>query len=420
MPPAKRTVTVRMYNVGFGDAFVVTVRKGKQRWKLLVDCGVHSHGRARDLEEAVQAIIADLAADSADGIPYVDVIAATHHHADHIAGFQYDSWQEVAVGEVWVPFVEDPDDDDAKALRTAQIDTAHRLLGLLERRTVGFDPGAWPDALTTARWFAANSSGNEIATDRLLGRRGRTFAKTPKVRYFPTADPNGNTLAVGVPGTTVHMLGPSRDPSFLKRMDPPARAGWLTLDDGDLAESDRAPLFDPARYVLGPDELDTIQHLTEGHQALRNLDRLADDAILAAASVLERSVNNTSLFFVLKVGDLRLLFPGDAQQGAWDFVFTDPDKVALVSNVAFYKISHHGSHNGTPKRYVEDFFGDGAAAMLPWGLVKRWADTIPKTELLDALEAHHHHITRADKPVPEPGRVTVKDDLWSEITFTAP
>ena len=421
MPPSARTVTVRMYNVGFGDAFVITVRDGGQRWRLLVDCGVHPHGQARPLHDVVRAIIDDLAAESADGVPRLDVIAATHHHADHIAGFQFDDWQDVEVGEVWVPFVEDPDDKDAKVLRRAQADTAIRLLGLLERRTMGVDPGAQPEALTTARWFAANSKGNDIATDRLLGRNGRRFASTPTVRYLPTPEPSTSVLPIGVPGAAVHILGPSRDPAFIKRMNPPTKAGWLTLDaDMDFAEGADAPLFDPALYILEPTQLGTVLHLTEGHQALRHLDRLNDDAMLAAASILERSVNNTSLFFVLEVGDVRLLFPGDAQQGAWEHVFADPDKVRLISNVAFYKISHHGSHNGTPRHWVEELLVDGAEAMLPWGLVKRWAATIPKTELLEALQARRHRVTRADSPVAQAGRVTVQDDLWSEITFPAP
>jgi hypothetical protein len=49
-----RTVEVRMYNVGFGDAFRITVRRGEQTWRMLVDCGVHSHGAARPLKDSVK------------------------------------------------------------------------------------------------------------------------------------------------------------------------------------------------------------------------------------------------------------------------------------------------------------------------------------------------------------------------------
>ena len=78
-----------MYNVGFGDAFRVTVRRGDETWRMLVDCGVHSHGQARPLAESVKNIIDDLAEDCG-GTPHLDVVVATHHHRDHIVGFADD------------------------------------------------------------------------------------------------------------------------------------------------------------------------------------------------------------------------------------------------------------------------------------------------------------------------------------------
>jgi hypothetical protein len=55
-----------------------------------------------------------------------------------------------------------------------------------------------------------------------------------------------------------------------------------------------------------------------------------------------------------------------------------------------------------------------------WGLVERWKNTIPQKKLMAALNAHHHTVIHADAPHAIPGRVTVHDDLWSEITFTLP
>jgi glyoxylase-like metal-dependent hydrolase (beta-lactamase superfamily II) len=132
--PQTTTVSVRMYNMGFGDAFLVTVCRDHQVWRMLVDCGVHSQGQARPINEAVDAIIADLAAASVDGRPHLDVIIATHHHADHIVGFSLPAWEQVTVDEVWVPFVEDEADPDTTALRRAQTETANQLLRLIESR----------------------------------------------------------------------------------------------------------------------------------------------------------------------------------------------------------------------------------------------------------------------------------------------
>ena len=424
MAAARRTASVRMYNVGFGDAFVVTIRDGKEHWRMLVDCGVHAHGRARPLEDAVHAIIDDLRAESADGVPRLDVVAATHHHADHIAGFQFDEWAQVEVGEVWVPFVEDPDDDDARELRKVHTRVAQRLTALLDDRVRALGVGAGEN-LTTALWFAANSSGNELATDRLLGRNSLGFATTPVVRYLPSLEPERNCIDLGIAGAVAHVLGPSRDADTLKRMHPPSTAGWLTLDsDPDFALRDRerdTPLFDARKFVLDRSEIDEqYPQLSAEQRALDGLDVLNDDALLGAASVLERSVNNTSLFFVLEVGDVRLLFPGDSQHGAWEHVLNDPATAALVSDVAFLKLSHHGSHNGTPRRYIEQILPEGRDAMLPYGEVERWKATIPKDTLLQGLALRKHRVVRADAPEAKRGKVTVNGDLWSEIRFRVP
>jgi len=122
-----------MYNVGFGDAFRITVRRGGETWRMLVDCGVHSQGAARPLKDSVKNIIDDLKEDCG-GTAHLDVVVATHHHRDHIRGFAEDDWAEVEVDEVWVPFVEDESDEVAKQLRSAQTATALKLAALIGER----------------------------------------------------------------------------------------------------------------------------------------------------------------------------------------------------------------------------------------------------------------------------------------------
>jgi hypothetical protein len=306
--------------------------------------------------------------------------------------------------------------------------------------------------LTLAMAMAHNSRGNAKATDRLLGR-GITFAKQKHdVRYLPDVDKSNNTIRFDKCGVVAHILGPPRDAAMLKKMDPPKNAGWLTLNLDDIVDvqaddddeddevtvvtngksatpaprdkrDDDWRLFNPAFVLTDPAHVPA--ELVNAKRKLR-LHALGNDiGLLAAASVLEQSVNNTSLFFVLDVRGVRFLFPGDAQHGAWEHVRSNPAAKKLISSVDFYKVGHHGSHNATPKPFVlEDWKGTGDA-MVPWGMVKKWKDTIPKQELIEALTANDHRVILPGEVKRGPGsphaaKKVKRTKWWSELTFTVP
>jgi hypothetical protein len=64
------------------------------------------------------------------------------------------------------------------------------------------------------------------------------------------------------------------------------------------------------------------------------------DNILA----IDKAKNNTSLVLCLEWHGWKLLFSGDAEVRSWK----EMNKRNLLEPVHFLKISHHGSHNGTP------------------------------------------------------------------------
>jgi beta-lactamase superfamily II metal-dependent hydrolase len=122
-----------------------------------------------------------------------------------------------------------------------------------------------------------------------------------------------------------------------------------------------------------------------------------------------------------------LLFPGDAQAGNWsswkDVSWTvengcEEETVTgldLVQRTAFYKVGHHGSHNGTLLEYLRQMRGD-LVAMIPvneaWAKGKKgWEH--PGRELFQELEAQTGgRIIRADTGVQEVKPPALSQSEW--------
>jgi hypothetical protein len=140
----------------------------------------------------------------------------------------------------------------------------------------------------------------------------------------------------------------------------------------------------PARLPeLSPGDQEAITKLGDLEQAL--------------AVSLDKAVNGTSLMLVLKIGHAHLLFPGDAQWGTWQAALHNPTANELLRKTTFFKVSHHGSHNGTPREFVEDIMLDqGVWSMVSTGHIEQWPE-IPKVELLDALTGHGCIFAHSDK-----------------------
>src|SRR3954451_17787630 len=109
---------------------------------------------------------------------------------------------------------------------------------------------------------------------------------------------------------------------------------------------------------------------------------------------------------MFEVGRAFLLFPGDAQWGTWRAAMHDDEWRSLLERTTLYKVGHHGSHNATPRDFIEKLIAprtqEGAkrledfAAMVSTKPVKIW-QYIPKADLLSRLDELTDYVARSDK-----------------------
>ena len=383
-------IAVRMYNVGFGDAFLLTIPTAAGPRKVLFDCG-SIKAAARPIGDIVRQIVDDVR--DADGVPRIDVVVATHRHRDHVAGFESALWKDVEVREVWMPWTEDPTDPAARHIRETQSSLALCLDTAFQRQASAGGP---PAAVAGWRELALNALSNDKAMATLhSGFRGDALR-----RFLPTKQPEQQTIKTDVlPGVIVHVMGPSRSETVIRDMDPPAGQSYLRLmDSTSLTVSPPDPFDEDWWMPLGDANV--------AHLALSDADRQAVDAVgqglePLVAVALDKAVNGTSLMLMLQVGDAYLLCPGDAQWGTWEAALGNPEWRALMRRTVFYKIGHHGSHNATPVEFVEHVVGRDFWAMASTTHVDQWPN-IPRAPLLTALGERTTKIARTDRPQDAP------------------
>ncbi len=372
---ADGSVSVRMYNVGFGDAFLVTVPSGERRCRILFDCGSIAAAPDRPMKDVVARIVAD--ATDPDGVARLDVVVATHRHRDHVSGFELDVWRDVEVREVWMPWTEHPTDPAAREIRDIQSRLAAALEARLAALAGAVDPGL--------RLLVDNALTNEKAMKTLHSG----FAKRPQRRFLPTTDLSERTFTTeALPGVTIHVLGPSRDKEVVRDMTPPRGEAYLRLRAAPLDPATgkpRAPFSQRFETDSPPAGVDFDEAERE---KIREAAAFAD---LDAAVALDQAVNGTSLMLVLEVAGTHLLFPGDAQWGTWAAAMRDSTWEDLLRTVRFYKVGHHGSENATPRTFVEKLLPDGPWAMTSTIQRPQWKN-LPKRELLEALSVRKHAI----------------------------
>jgi beta-lactamase superfamily II metal-dependent hydrolase len=385
------SINVRMYNVGFGDCFLLTIPAADRSRKILIDCGKHKlSSTGPKLSRIVQQVLTDIREE--DGERRIDVVVATHRHLDHVQGFalESDAWSGTRVSEVWMPWTEDPVDPQARNICERQSRRAIRVRKGIAALSLQ------PEEQEYLLGYAGNNLTNAAAMEMLHNG----FAGSPVRRFFPNAETTTQSFQTDIlPDVEVFVLGPPRSEEVLAEMDPPNEESFFSAWESSFADSEthQRPFsqqwcIDRATYE---ERIGSSLEKQFRAQSEPYLGKAFDQTGMEIAARIEAAVNSTSLVLLFHIGSAWLLFPGDAQWGSWNAILQNPDAVQMLSKLSFYKVGHHGSHNATPVSFAKEFLNKNVRVMLPCGPVAQWP-TIPRQGLIDLLENQQIPFTRSD------------------------
>lgn len=414
----KGKLRVRMYRVGFGDFFLLTVPSAGGPQHVLIDCGVHSGTTGKGDIGTLRAAVADLAKETGGRLA---LIVMTHRHADHISGFSRcaDQFASFKADAVWMPAWEREYDQTAFAFQAELHAMAERLqthLAAREDREGVAMLDMLHNATGTAPMGAAKGGGSNAKSLEIL-KSG--FGVAPD--YYAANDAPKLPKALAAAGLGARILGPPPidDIAFLKLMDLKKGVGQYL----DAAEGQRhdARAFRPFGdvWTAGPGDYgarafdEWAPRDAQGkplsdpearhHEVMEKILQDAQpSALFTAVKTLDGFLNNQSLVVLFTFAGKKLLFVGDAQAGSWEHWLyeggeptTTPSgalaakSAELLASLDFYKVGHHGSTNATPIAAVEAM-GKGLVAMCSteektYGTESKGTE-VPRVPLLAALD----------------------------------
>lgn len=370
---APKSFSVRMYNVGFGDCFLLSFDYGAtptnqptdetrghvRKRHILFDHGSTSRARTR---LSLAAVAAQVAKDTGGQL---DAIVVTHRHKDHLSGFgtkagkaildlgpslvvrswtedpglQRNAGKSTSLAEAGASLVTATGVRDTNAQYLATIAAGQAMAERIAQRAV--DAGRSRTNLAAA---ANDEVTNADAVDALVKLSRDGAGEYLHAQREKDGGYRSTRLEKLLPGVKIRVLGPPRPsdwPDVVGQAEESSEF-WVgapaqvqrVFERSAGGDKDNLPPLGTARWIVERMRDDEQRQLT-------GLVRWLDDVL-----------NNTSLILLFEVGRHKLLFGGDAQIENWSWALKqaedDRDLRRALSRVTVYKVGHHGSRNATP------------------------------------------------------------------------
>lgn len=385
---APSEVTIRTYDVGFGDCFLLSFKYPKHSRHVLIDFGSMSlpdgkTGTGSYMERIAKQIAIDCGGK-------LDAVIATHRHRDHVSGFAMSGTGANPKGPgaiirglkpsvVVQPWTEDPraaKDADSPtaavdsrgtnltALYMSSLERMHEVAAVAAASAESFRGEAFAALRRELAVVGADNIKNPSAVENL-----RTMAKNRYVHYGSKSG-----LERILPGAKIRVLGPptlEQTRTILKQRDEDEDEFWhlnaafWSRQSLTLASRAAQP---PSRRGRGARTSSLFpHHLAKRvpwsarwyrYYALRE----RADSMLSFVRILDAAMNNTSIILLLQIRKTLLLFPGDAQYENWMYALGQKGVLDTLAKVNVYKVGHHGSLNATPKTLWKAFKQRGGAS----------------------------------------------------------
>jgi hypothetical protein len=417
MPPTRKPtrLTLRSYQVGFGDCYLLTFHYASFDRHVLIDFG--STGQPKTAGENLMLRVAQDIEKECNG--KLHGVVATHRHKDHISGFATarngKGSGDVIAGckpdVVVQPWTEDPKaapdtgalagaDGDGRKSFVAALGDMHVISGAVlveaERRK-----SVLGKTLHRELTFLGEDNLSNLSAVKNLMSMGPN-------KYIHYGTRSG--LEKVLPGVKIKVLGPpdlKQTSTIRKQRSSDEGEFWhFQSQFWHLQAAAAEQVAVRSKKSVFPRAKTYSALVTPPHTRwfIKRMRSMRGDQLLSIVRTLDKVMNNTSIILLFEVGGQKFLFPGDAQIENWAYALSKPAVRRMLEDVNVYKVGHHGSLNATPKTLWNLFKNRSPkksptrlqtlVSTMPGKHGKTANNTeVPRRPLVEALEAESDYFT---------------------------